>query len=72
MESYVTTAGDTWDIIARRVYGDELRADRLMAEKANFPVLDYEVFPSGVTVFVPETAEDGYSDEDLPEWRRET
>ena len=56
MESYITTAGDTWDVIARRVYGDELRADRLMAEKAN----------------LPETAEDGYSDEDLPEWRRET
>ena len=71
MKSYTTIAGDTWDIIAKKVYGDELKADRLLTEKTNFLILDYEVFPSGITVNLPEIAEDDELDSDLPDWRKD-
>lgn len=71
METYTTIAGDTWDIIAKKVYGNELKADRLMMEKTNYPILDYEVFPSGITVNLPEIAEDDEHDSDLPDWRQD-
>ena len=71
MKSYITIAGDTWDIIAKKVYGDELKADRLLTEKANFHILDYEVFPSGIAVNLPEIAEDDEFDSDLPDWRQD-
>ena len=71
MDSYTTISGDTWDIIARMVYGDELKADHLMRERANYPILDYQVFPSGVTVCVPEITEEEANEDDLPDWRKD-
>lgn len=71
MGTYTTVSGDTWDIIARKVYGDELKADHLMQERENFPILDYQVFPSGVTVCVPEISEEEAYQDDLPEWRKD-
>ena len=43
MNTYTTIQGDTWDLIAKKVYGDEKKLDVLM--EYNFPVLDYTVFP---------------------------
>ena len=40
MGTYTTESGDAWDIIAKKVYGDELKADRLMQERENYPLLD--------------------------------
>lgn len=50
--TYTTVAGDCWDLIAYKVYGDELKADWLM--KNNLPLLDTFVFNSGVAVNTPE------------------
>ena len=37
---YTTKSGDTWDVIAKEVYGSEYHADALMA--ANLPPWKYE------------------------------
>lgn len=64
--TYRTVQGDTWDMIAKRVYGAEKHLDYLMAN--NYPLLDYFIFPAGVEVSVPDLPTDMVSD--LPAWRR--
>lgn len=71
MNTYTTVQGDTWDIIAKAVYGDELKADVLLKEKANITLIDYLVFPAGVTVHIPEITDEGASYDDLPDWRKD-
>ena len=43
---YTTKSGDTWDVIAKEVYGNEYRADVLMA--ANPQEIDTFIFNAGV------------------------
>jgi phage tail protein X len=64
--TYQTIQGDTWDMIAKKVYGAEKHMDYLMEN--NFPLLDYFIFPAGITVATPELPVD--SPDDLPLWRR--
>lgn len=66
MEEYRTIQGDTWDMIAKKVYGAERHLDYLMAN--NFDLLDYFVFPAGVVIKVPELPAEVSGD--LPSWRR--
>ena len=64
MNTYTTTQGDTWDMIAKKVYDDESYTSLLM--ETNPELLDYFIFPEGIVVTVPEKPEEtGY----LPEWR---
>lgn len=63
--TYETVQGDTWDKIAYRVYGDEEYAGYLMEN--NRLLLEYLVFPGGVTLAIPELTDE--ADEDLPIWR---
>lgn len=65
-ETYTTISGDTWDMIAKRVYGSEKHLDFLMAH--NFNLLDYFVFPAGVEVNTPALPENAGAD--LPSWRK--
>ena len=69
MATVQTVQGDTWDTIARRIYGDELRAQDLMEERENIRLLEYQVFPAGITVMAPEVEERNTLD-DLPDWRK--
>lgn len=62
---YTTVQGDTWDLISYKVYGSEKYIGNLM--QANFVLLDYTVFPSGVKVFVPTLPIE--ETDDAPEWR---
>lgn len=64
--TYITVQGDTWDVIAKKVYSSEQYADQLMA--SNFELLDLFLFSSGTVVKVPELKEE--IDSNLPEWRR--
>lgn len=66
MEQYITIQGDTWDIIAKRVYGDEKKLDILM--RNNMDLLQYVIFPAGVTVSIPEISSTEY--QDWPAWRK--
>ncbi len=69
MQTVKTIQGDTWDTIALRVYGSVLRAQELMAARENVRLLDYQIFPGGVTVATPEI-EEGTVTDDMPEWRK--
>lgn len=65
METYETVQGDTWDMIAKKVYGEERYAGYLM--ESNRLLLDYMIFPGGVALSIPELTEE--QDADLPIWR---
>lgn len=65
METYETVQGDTWDMIAKKVYGEEKYAGYLM--ESNRLLLDYMMFPGGVALSIPELTEE--QDADLPIWR---
>lgn len=69
MDTITTIQGDTWDTIAKRVYGNELRAQLLMEARENIRLLDYQIFPSGIIVATPEPPEETTA-ADLPEWRK--
>lgn len=62
---YTTKSGDTWDSIARVVYGDEYQAGRLM--EANREHIGVFVFSGGVRLNTPavESGQDGT----LPPWK---
>ena len=67
MDLYVTVQGDCWDSLAFELYGDEKYMQLLI--EANWPLLDYLVFPSGIEIFVPDMPDE--EDEDAPFWRLE-
>jgi phage tail protein X len=69
MDNITTVLGDTWDSIAHRAYGDALKAQALMEARENIRLLDYEVFPGGITVAVPDLPDEPSTDE-LPDWRK--
>lgn len=65
MNIYITQAGDTWDKIAKEVYGSESYTSFLMennqSELTNF------VFPGGIELKIPDLPM--VDDMILPEWR---
>ena len=65
-EYYRTIQGDTWDMIAKKVYGAEKYLDYLMSN--NFPLLDHVIFPTGVEVHTPELSKQYVKE--LPIWRK--
>ncbi len=66
MKEYRTIQGDTWDWIAKKVYGNEKRLDVLMEN--NQDLLDILIFPAGVTLQIPEELPERA--EDVPAWRK--
>lgn len=64
-KTYTTIQGDTWDLIAYKLYGSEKYMKNLI--EANWPLLEVLVFSSGTLITVPDIPED--SDEDAPFWR---
>lgn len=52
MATVVTRQGDTWDIIAKRHYGNELFMDALI--NANFAHRKTVIFSAGVTLYAPD------------------
>lgn len=65
MAVYKTIQGDTWDMVAKKVYGAERHLDYLMSN--NFDLLDYFIFPAGIEIQVPELPPE--QEEILPPWR---
>ena len=64
---YTTKSGDTWDVIAKEVYGSEYHAAALMA--ANPEHIDTFCFSAGVVLKTP-TVEDARAGT-LPPWKYE-
>lgn len=65
--AYTTKSGDTWDVIAREVYGSEYRADVLMA--ANPEQINTFIFNAGVVLNTPVIDEERNGM--LPPWKFE-
>lgn len=65
MKQYKTVQGDTWDLIAKKQYGDEKKLDILMMN--NFSLLNYVIFPAGILVDIPELPDE--AQQGWPEWR---
>lgn len=65
---YTTIQGDTFDTIAKLKLGSELLADKLM--QTNPALLDYVVFPAGITVTIPQIEQVNVNYNKLPTWRR--
>ena len=66
MQTYTTIQGDCWDMIAKKVYGNEKYASYLMEN--NLPLIDTFMFKSGVVINTPELKEEVI--ETLPDWRK--
>lgn len=64
---YTTKSGDTWDVIAKEVYGSEYHADVLMA--ANPQEIDTFIFNAGVELNTQALEEE--RDGLMPPWKYE-
>ena len=53
MATVTTRQGDTWDILSKRLYGDE--HDMHVLVSANLPYRKTVIFADGVVLTVPET-----------------
>lgn len=63
---YTTIQGDTWDIIALKVYGNEKYMSQLL--KANPRYTDIAFFSAGIDIICPDIEENTI--ENLPPWKR--
>lgn len=66
-KKYTTIQGDTWDLIAYKVYGAEKYMRYLI--EANWEQIDVLRFSSGTALNVPDLPEE--TDEDAPFWRQD-
>jgi len=65
---YRTQSGDTWDLIAYRVYGSEGYYHDLI--RSNLRLIDIAVFDADIPIIIPEISEEVENDENLPPWKR--
>lgn len=68
MATIKTISGDTWDILSKRHYGDEMFMDVLI--KANIDHRKTVIFPAGVTLNAPELDTAAIEESKLPPWKR--
>lgn len=66
-KTYTTIQGDTWDLIAWKLFGEEKQMKYLY--EANWQFADTLVFSAGTVLTVPELPEG--ADEDAPYWRQD-
>lgn len=64
-KTYTTISGDTWDVVAKKVYGDEYRADWLMQHNGAW--LDVFAFDAGTVLQTPDLPDERAAS--LPPWR---
>ena len=65
-DTYTSIQGDTWDMIAYKVYGEESAMVQLI--EANNDLAHIAIFPAGVQVTCPPIAPE--ASRVLPPWRR--
>lgn len=63
---YITIQGDTWDIIAFKVYGNEKYMSNLLKVNPNY--IDTIFFRAGIKIICPDIERS--STENLPPWKR--
>lgn len=67
MNTYTTTQGDTWDMIAYQQLGSTNYTDRLVS--ANPEYIGTLLFPAGITLRLPGIETEKTAD-NLPPWKR--
>lgn len=67
-KTYTTIAGDMWDGVAYKVFGDEGYTDQIMKENPKHRHV--VVFPAGVTLALPDETTEVSAE--LPPWKRLT
>lgn len=69
MKTYTTVSFDTWDVIAKKLYGTEVLMDRLI--RANLEHRKTVFFSAGIVLKVPDV-DTGSAElaENLPPWKR--
>ena len=66
---YRTINGDTWDLIAYKIYGKEEYFHKLI--RANLNLINISVFDSNIPIICPEFIESEIKDlSKLPPWKR--
>ncbi len=66
-EHYTTRQNQTWDVIAKEVYGDEKYTEQLM--KNNMDKIGIFVFSAGTVLNTPEIETQQEQEAVLPDWR---
>jgi len=66
---HITSAGDRWDLLAWKYYGDASQYEPIIA--ANPEVMIEPILPAGIRLLIP-IIEDAelINTEDLPPWKR--
>ncbi|TKH43467.1 phage tail protein [Paenibacillus terrae] len=67
MTTYTTIQGDTWDMIAYKVFGDETSMIQIM--NLNLDYIDVSVFSAGTVLQMPDVTEVEETASDLPPWK---
>ena len=65
---YRTVSGDTWDLIAFKVYESEGYFHDLI--RNNLRLIDIAIFDANIPIIIPEISEEVEDDESLPPWKR--
>ena len=65
-DTYTSIQGDTWDMIAYKVYGRESAMTQLI--EANSDLANIAIFPSGIKLVCPPVAPE--VSRVLPPWRK--
>lgn len=69
MTEYVTSMGDTWDLVAYKVYGNEKYAEYLMAQNQSLELLETVIFDAGITLNTPVLPSTVQGNNAAPPWR---
>lgn len=69
LSTYKTVQGDTYDIIAKKVYGDELLMGKIVCSNPKY--IGTMVFPSGVILQIPDATDKELKYNSLPPWRQD-
>lgn len=65
-KSYTTVAGDTWDMVSYKMFGNEMHKNAILEE--NMSYRETVIFPAGVTLTIPDI--EPKLSEELPPWKR--
>lgn len=66
---YTTAAGDTWDLIALKVYGDVKHTEYLMSNNQDLALLATVIFDAGVLINTPSLPVITQINPGTPPWR---
>ena len=66
--SHVTRAGERWDLLAWRYYGDPTGYSNIIMANGSVPI--EPAFDSGMTILIPLLEKPSILKTDLPPWKR--